>query len=139
MRQTIIAAGIAVLFVTSALAAGDTGIGKGKASPPAEGPPPPKAMAPAPVISGILVVHHHVADYAKWRPVFDGDKANQETVGLTNPHVYMGKNANDVYITFDMADEAKAKGRATSKELRETMKNAGVMGKPDVMYLTPEK
>lgn len=139
MRQSVIAAGIAVLFVTSALAAGDTGIGKGKTSPPAEGPPPPKATAPAPVISGTLIVHHRVADYAKWRPVFDGDKANQEAAGLTNPHVYMGKRANDVYITFDMADEAKAKAFGNSEALHMTMKKAGVRGAPEMMYLTPEK
>ena len=139
MRLTIAASFIAALFVTSALAAGDTGVGKGVGGLKAKATPPPPPAVAAPPVAGVLIIHHRVADYAKWRPVFVGDKARQEAAGLTNPDVYQGKNPNDVFIIYDMADEAKAKAFAASKGLRDAMKKAGVAGKPDIMFLTPEK
>lgn len=132
MRHTLIASVVLALFATAALAAGDTGIGKGS-------PAPAKVASTAAPVSGMMMVHHRVADYAKWRPVFDGHKSMQQAAGLTNPHVWCGKNDNDVYITFDMADEAKAQEFANSKDLRETMKKAGVEGRPTITYLTPAK
>jgi hypothetical protein len=88
--------------------------------------------------AGMMVVHHKVADYAKWRPVFDGDKANQEAAGLTNPHVYQAAgHPNDITITFDMADITKAKAFTTSKALKATMGKAGVTSKPSISFLNP--
>jgi hypothetical protein len=88
--------------------------------------------------AGMMVIHHKVADFAKWRPAFDGDKTHQEAAGLTNPHVYQAvDNPNDVTITFDMADAAKAKAFGTSKELKTVMSKAGVKGKPEVLFLNP--
>ena len=84
----------------------------------------------------VFVIHHKVADYAKWRPVFDSHKANQEAAGLTNPRVYHTlDNANDITIVFDMADLAKAKAFAGSKDLKAKMTKAGVMGRPTFTYL----
>ena len=88
--------------------------------------------------AGVMIVHHKVADYAKWRPGFDGDKANQEAAGLTNPHVYQSVgDPNNITITFDMADAAKAKAFGTSKALKATMTKLGVKGKPELFYLEP--
>jgi len=86
----------------------------------------------------MMVVHHTVADYAKWRPAFDADASNQLAAGLTDPHVYqsVGK-PNDITITFDMADPTKAKAFGASKALKATMKKAGVVGKPEIFFLTP--
>ena len=86
----------------------------------------------------MMVVHHSVANYATWRPIFDADKTNQVASGLTDPHVYQSVgDPNNLTITFIMADPTKAKAFATSKTLMTTMKNAGVMGKPEVSYLVP--
>jgi hypothetical protein len=35
---------------------------------------------------GTLIIHHTVANYAKWRPIFDADKKLQEDAGLTIRH-----------------------------------------------------
>lgn len=84
----------------------------------------------------VLVIHHKVADYAKWRPVFDGHKSRQEAAGLTNPRVYQAlDDANDITIVFDVADVAKAKTFTSSKDLKVTMGKAGVVGKPAFTYL----
>ena len=95
-------------------------------------------IAAAAGAADMMVVHHTVANYAKWRPVFDADKTNQVAAGLTDPHVYQSVgDPNNLTITFDMADATKAKAFATSKTLMATMKKAGVVGKPEVLFLVP--
>jgi len=85
---------------------------------------------------GLLLIHHKVADYAKWRAAFDAHKSTQEAAGLTNPHVYQSvSSANELTVTFDMADVGKAKAFIASKDLKETMKKAGVKGKPEISLL----
>ena len=114
-------------------ASSTTGIGKGSGSNIAPPPPPP------PPVSGAMIVHHHVRDYADWRKAFDDDRSNQEAAGLTNPRVFAEYGAHDVWIIFDMSDEAKAKAFAHSRELRRTMWRAGVRGNVQIHYLTQEQ
>ena len=84
-----------------------------------------------------FVIRHTVADYAKWRPGYDAHKAVRTSAGLTNCRVQSATdNANDVVIICDMADVAKAKAFASSKNLAEVMAKAGVVGKPE-FYILP--
>ena len=93
-----------------------------------------------PKAAGTLVVHHKVEDFAKWLPVFKADKPNQEAAGLTNPRVLQSMDdPNDIVILFDLGDAAKAKAFATSDALKQTMQSAGVIGAPEIMYLTTSK
>lgn len=93
-------------------------------------------MTVAAQAAGMMVIHHKVADYAKWRTVFDGDKSTQMSAGLTDPRVFRSvDNANEVTITFDMADATRAKAFSASPVLRATMIKAGVIGKPEILYL----
>ena len=81
----------------------------------------------------LLIIHHKVADYAKWRAGFDAHKSMQEASALTNAHVYQSvSNPNEVTVTFDVGDLDKAKAFVSSKELKDAMKKAGVKGKPDI-------
>ena len=85
---------------------------------------------------GLLLIHHKVADYAKWMAAFESHKSMQEAAGLTNPHIYQSvSNPNEITVTLDMADAEKAKAFVTSKDLKETMKKAGVKGKPEISLL----
>lgn len=86
---------------------------------------------------GMMIVHHKVADFAKWLPVFKTDNVNQVAAGLTNPRVmHSTDDANDVVVLFDYADLAKAKAFSSSDTLKKTMQAAGVMGAPEIIYLT---
>jgi len=88
--------------------------------------------------AGVMIVRHEVANYAKWRPVFDADSANQLAAGLTNPRVYQAAgDPGDVTILFDMADLAKAQAFGASDALKAAMMKAGVTGKPEVSFLNP--
>jgi len=95
-------------------------------------------IAAAAGAADMMIVHHTVADYAKWRPAFDADVPNQVAAGLTDPHVYQSAGKpNTITITFNMADVTKAQAFAASKALKATMKKAGVVGKPEIFFLTP--
>jgi hypothetical protein len=90
--------------------------------------------------SGTMMIHQKVADYAKWRVVYDADQANRSAAGLTNCKVLSSMDdANDVMVSCNMSDLAKAKAFASSKTLADAMTRAGVVGKPDIMYLTSPK
>ena len=140
MRLLIVAAAAAALLISPVFAASGTGTGKGS---PAAAPAPVTSAAPAPAAAmampmpGEMVGHTKVADYAKWRPIFDADDANRQAAGLTNPRVYQSMdNPNELILVFDMADMTKAKAFASSKTLKATMKKGGVKGKPDFWYVT---
>ena len=87
-----------------------------------------------------FVIRQLVADYAKWRPVYDAHQPTREGAGLTNcrvkPSVY---NPNDILVVCDMADLAKAKAFTASKNLADAMASAGVVGKPSFFFLAPPR
>ena len=88
-----------------------------------------------------LLIQHKVADYPKWRQVFDAQKSKQLEAGLTNPRVFFTDgDTKNVSILFDASDDAKAKAFTESQDLKTTMQAAGVQGKP-VMHIlsTPIK
>ena len=88
----------------------------------------------------LLVIHQMVADYAKWRPVYDAHQSARDEAGLTNCHVRSTTdNPNDVFVACEMADLAKAKAFTASKSLADAMKTAGVVGKPDFTFLAAER
>ncbi|MCB1502538.1 MAG: cyclase [Bauldia sp.] len=87
--------------------------------------------------NGLMIVRHQVSDYAKWRQVFDGQDAVRDAAGLTNPRVYqIAGNSNEVLIVIDAADLEQARSFASSPELKARMKDAGVVGKPEILFLT---
>ena len=85
---------------------------------------------------GMLIVHHKVQDYGKWRPLFDGHVAKQKAAGLSHPRVLRSADdKNEITIIFDDMDTKKAKDFASSQDLKDTMMKAGVVGKPTVYFL----
>jgi hypothetical protein len=91
----------------------------------------------APTGTPLLVIHHTVADYAKWRPAYDADQPARTAAGLTNCQVRASvDNPNDLSIACQMADVAKAKAFTGAPRLAAKMKGAGVVGKPQFRYLS---
>lgn len=82
-------------------------------------------------------VRHTVADYAKWRPIFDADQAKVRASGATGAgQVYRDRtNPNDVTVMFEWDSAENAEKFMHSPALTETMKTAGVTGKPEVRFL----
>jgi len=88
----------------------------------------------------VMMVRHQVADYPKWREVFDDQEAVRQSSGLDNVRVYQSAdNPDEIVILLDAADLEKARAFAGSEELKARMIDAGVKGKPDILFLTITK
>jgi hypothetical protein len=96
---------------------------------------PVTAAAPAPLKDELLIMHK-VANYAKWKPVFDADQPKRQAAGLQDHIVARGsEDSNMVFVVMYMDDTAKAKARGASPELKEAMKKAGVTSPPQISYV----
>ncbi len=83
-----------------------------------------------------LFVHHKVQDYAAWRKVFDDLTAMRTGYGCTGHKVFQSpSDANEITILTEWKNIDQAKAYASSNDLKEGMKNAGVTSQPDVMFL----
>ena len=84
-----------------------------------------------------LLVRHSVADFAKWKPVYDAHLAVRQKAGLREKHLLRSiDNPNEVILLFEAEDLKRAQAFAESSDLREAMQKAGVVGKPDILFLT---
>ncbi len=84
-----------------------------------------------------LLVRHIVADFAKWKPVYDTHLAARQTAGLREKNLWRGvDNPNEVVLLFEAEDLKRAQAFTASPDLREAMQKAGVVGKPDILFLS---
>jgi len=87
--------------------------------------------------SSIMTITHKVANYEKWKPAYDGHDSVRLSNGLHNYVICRGiDDPNMVMIALKMDDVDKAKALASSQELKDRMKKAGVTGAPGFDYLT---
>jgi hypothetical protein len=83
-----------------------------------------------------LLVRHEVADFAKWKSVYDDHLAARQTAALKEIHLCRNvENPNEVILLFSVEDPDKAKAFTASDDLRQAMQKAGVSDKPDVYFL----
>lgn len=83
-----------------------------------------------------VLVHHEVADYQSWRSVFDSALDFRHAGGERACRVFRkAGNPNDLTLLFEWEDMDQAQGYMTSEELRKKMKQAGVVGVPEIHYL----
>ena len=79
-----------------------------------------------------MFVQHPVADFEKWRPVFDGDAPRREAAGLTNVRVLRdADDPNSVWIVAD-GDASKMNEMLADPGLEKTMQEAGVTAPPQL-------
>jgi heme-degrading monooxygenase HmoA len=83
-----------------------------------------------------MLIRHRVADFAKWKPVYDAHASAREKAGLKEIHLLRNlDDPNEVILLFSVEDIDKAKAFAASDDLRTAMQRAGVSDKPDVYFL----
>lgn len=98
----------------------------------AEATPPP---APEFKPFTVAEITHTVKDYAKWRPFFDTDSNNRKANGLET--IVVGReidHPNNIMTAYTVSDMQKAKDFGNSPDLKEKMKTAGVISKPDIEF-----
>lgn len=82
-----------------------------------------------------MFVRHQVADYTKWRQVYDNFGPTQQRLGVKAKAVYCAAgNPNDITVTHDFATLEAAQQFAASDDLRNAMHGAGVVGEPTVWF-----
>jgi len=85
-----------------------------------------------------VVVTHDVENYDTWKQAFDQHAAARWSAGVVATHVNRHADVEgriSVYIAG--TDAAKLDGFLKSRDLMETMKDAGVKGPPHVAVVTP--
>ena len=83
-----------------------------------------------------VFIKHAVADYAKWKAVFDADSSFRNEAGLHSmgPIARGLENKNMVEIGLAMDDVTKAKAFANNPRLKEVMQKGGVTSAPNINY-----
>lgn len=85
-----------------------------------------------------MLIRHKVQNFAKWKVAYDGHRPARVAAGLKDLHLWHhADDPNDVVLLFEAADVAKAKAFGASDDLRKVMTAAGVVGRPEVSFLTP--
>lgn len=84
-----------------------------------------------------MFVRHAVKDFTKWKPAFDADKSARQAAGLRELNLWRNADEpHEVILLFEVADLAKAKAFAASIEMRDKMTASGVMGRPEIVFLS---
>jgi hypothetical protein len=82
-----------------------------------------------------VIVKYKVADYARWKSIFDADGANRQAGGSKGGQLFRSADdPNEVVMLFAW-DLAKARQYSQSEELRAKMQEAGVLGPPEIYFL----
>jgi cysteinyl-tRNA synthetase len=83
-----------------------------------------------------ILIRHKVADFAKWKAVYDAHGSARADAGLKEERLLRNiDNPSEVVLLFSASDLNKAKQFATSDDLRQRMQQAGVNDKPDIWFL----
>lgn len=83
-----------------------------------------------------LLVRHKVRDFAKWKRAYDGHAPVRRKAALRQKALLRGvRNPKDVLLLFQAGNLKKAKAFSSSRQLRKVMKEAGVVGKPEISFL----
>ncbi len=82
-----------------------------------------------------MFIKHRVADYAKWKTVFDEHEALRIEHGTVGHSLHRdADDPNIIIIAFRVSDLNRAKEFASSDELRSAMERAGVLGPPEIWF-----
>ena len=82
------------------------------------------------------IVRLRIAHFGKWKRNYDEHRASRRKAGLRELWVLRNiSNPKEVVVMFQVADLRKARQAFASPALGEAMHKAGVIGKPEVVYL----
>jgi hypothetical protein len=83
-----------------------------------------------------IMVRHKVADYAKWKAVFDNARPTRREAGEIACRVYVRHgSANDVVVSLDWDSLERAQSFLASMTLMSGMNEAGVREMPQITVL----
>jgi len=84
-----------------------------------------------------LLVRHKVADFQKWKLVFDDNLEWRISHGEKSYQIFRDSNdPNDIFILCEWENLDSAKQFINSQDLKDKMHNAGVIAEPGLFILT---
>jgi hypothetical protein len=82
-----------------------------------------------------VMVKQKVADYARWKPIFDADNANRQAGGSQGGHLWRSADdPNEVVLLFEW-DLQQARQYSQLEGLKAKMQAAGVLDPPEIFFL----
>ena len=88
--------------------------------------------------SAAMLISYQIADWDQWKGVFDANEGRRAESGFSAHHINRAENdpnALSIYLAVNDVDAAKA--YSTSDDLRALMQDAGVISKPEVLWVKP--
>jgi len=83
-----------------------------------------------------VLVRHKVADYPRWKEVFDAHLNTRKRAGEMGCHLFHDMaDPRNLVLLMDWQTVEEARKFIDSEDLRSTMQTAGVQGSPEVQYL----
>jgi len=83
-----------------------------------------------------ILVRQNVENYKKWKNTFNDAFEMRKEFGEKNNRVFRSSDKpNELFILLEWVSLPSARRFAKSKELHNCMKKAGVVGKPDILFL----
>lgn len=83
-----------------------------------------------------LFIHHKVANYATWRPVFDGLEDDRRAAGSSGHQVFRNAaDPNEIVVIETYGTLEQAQNWSQSSTIREAMQRAGVVSQPELLFL----
>lgn len=84
----------------------------------------------------LFLVHHKVEDYKTWKSVFDGHSSLRSEAGSQGGKIFRSaNNPNELFVLLEWDNLANAQKFAQSDNIKEAMKNAGVVGMPEIYFV----
>jgi heme-degrading monooxygenase HmoA len=83
-----------------------------------------------------MLIQHDVKDYEGWKSVFDSARDMRKKSGEKSYHIlHRADEPDSLVLLFQWDKLDNAREFATSTELKEAMHHAGVVGKPEILFL----
>lgn len=83
-----------------------------------------------------LLARQRVADFDRWKAVFDSHADAQRDAGLILERVVRNlDDATDVVAWFQVIDLEAAKRFVTSEEVPDAQEQSGVLGQPEIVFM----
>ena len=87
--------------------------------------------------SNVMVVRHKVSNFSKWLTSYEGHDSLRLANGIHSYVIGRGvEDSNMVMVAVKVDDLAKAKAFAKDASLKEAMKKGGVVGAPNIRFVT---
>ncbi|MBA3829007.1 MAG: hypothetical protein H0X33_08730 [Taibaiella sp.] len=83
-----------------------------------------------------VILNHKVTDYNTWKQGYDSDKARRENAGMKE--IFVGQRHDDpgmAYMIWEVADTSAIDKMMSDPDLQQTMQQAGVISKPEMIIL----